>query len=246
VADDCKPIFSHLKGINLEYRLKLIYQISWAGILESFQTVLFDSNIMTVVGLNETSESFCHAKLIDIKVSAKFVEIRTVYIKTVQATNIKNSYRKYKKSIEIYNEMVKENNNTFLLEMDKSGFEPILENSATFVSFTKSVVTHDCLNNIAMSKLQFCDTITFSENEFKINGNGDIHIENAIFRPGEYVLRQALNGTITYVQVCLDDYIATLKNVNKAKRVTSTAENGKKSKSGILFLLCAVIILNIH
>ena len=236
----CIPVFQGLMNIHLEYRLKMVYHINSPEVWNFSPAVIFDDNIMNVIGL-KSSDGICFAKLLDITYSLEFMEIRTVFIRYVNAANIEQVFNDYEKNIEVYNEMVQvKNKSTFLLQMDKSDIYPVLEDSVTLLKFSRS---HRCPNNIAMSKLQFCDTITFHKNKFKIYGNGTIIIDNLLFTPGDYIPRHSKDGTIKYVQVCLDDYISKYMFINGNYRDTSSAGYGWRQRSSILYLLCVVFVV---
>jgi hypothetical protein len=208
--------------------------------MEHAPSDIFDSNIFAVINID--MDRLCFAEVLDMKYSPESFEISIVYIRAVSNVNIKHAYNEYVKGIESYNEMVKDNKTTYLLQIYKSGFEPIDEHAVTFAKFNSNS-THMCFNNIAMSKLQFCDTITFYKDEFIIHGNESVSIGNLMFGPGEFVPRQTQNGTITYVQVCLDDYITAYRMTDRNYDVNSAAENGGRPRSRSLLLVCALILL---
>lgn len=213
----------------------MLYRVFTLDILDTLKSM--DINILAAVGT--TRDNICFSDVLSVKVSSQFTEISVAYIKLVEATNIRQSYNEFEDRIEAYNKMARTKNNMFLLQIDKSGVEPMLENSVTFLKFTTSNFTHYCINSIAMSKLQFCDTITFHEDEFKIHDSGTVSIGNLMFVPGEYIIRRTLNGTIKYLQVCMDDYISTYK----LKNVTSAADHVEKTRNKIWFLLCLISVL---
>lgn len=197
---------------------------------------------MAVIGLINTSDNLCLAKFLDVRISSKRAVMKVVYIKSVFSANIKQAYEEFVHNVVTYNKRVK--NNMFLIKIDQSDIQPVPGDFVTIVKFQRSNLTHHCYNNIAMTKLQFCETITFHEDEFKIHDNGKVSVENITFRLGEFVLRQTPNGTIRYVQICLNDYYSKHMMLYRKYRAISTGTHIGGSRTGILFLLCAVIALS--
>lgn len=213
-------------------------------ILESLHSIPFDNDLLDVIGLTNTTDTLCLADLLDVEISSVQAMVKVIYVKHTRSANMKQSYMEYERKIKAYNKKAKEKEKMFLLKIDNSAIEPISEDSVTILEFTKSSKNF-CINNIAMAKHQFCQGILFHKDEFIIHDNGYVTIENNTFRPGEFVLRQTPNGTVKYVQMCLNDFISSHKINNRNKHVSSSTERQSRySINIILFLLSVVNELN--
>lgn len=243
VQGTCKQIFSSILNSHFEFRLKLQYRVFSQETWNSLKDLNVNPYILQVSG--NTRNDMCwlgHS----VENKTTFVEVRVSFTMSASISNIQQSYEEFTKRIKNYNNIAKENITMFLVEMDHAEVQPILEDSVTFVKFTRFSSTHLCHNAYAMTRLQFCDIISFHENEFIIYDNGNVSIDNLMFRPGEFVLRKTLNGSIKNVQLCMDDFISKYKFINGKYRETSAAEYAWKQRSEILYLLFAVIGLGLQ
>lgn len=203
----CVPVMQTLINPVVEFKLKLTYK---------FAERLDDSAVFTdayeLISLGNPFRKDVIVCWQDIKTN---VDNASVYHATY-VLNVLGEIQPEKYFIDLVS-MIKHfnklENSTHYVQLSQAPVKDQAYNTVRYYSFEEEPAS--CMQPIAMTKIQFCETLGFSSNNFYVSqANGSVIIEGQEFKKGTYVFRTSDNSQTRDVHVCMDEYLENHQAIN--------------------------------
>ena len=220
----CLTIVSHISDISFDFRLNVIYQ---ARKLPSKESII---DHVRAVALTENDSEFCLERTLGLETRGNHVVYHIQLVKKVaELRDIKADFLNVKRNIKLLNIEAAEKLLGFEIEFSNSPIRSVKDGIVSLTAFNDFGTSMECGYHIAMSPLQFCDTVLFYN--FAPGFSGTVIVGDYSFMPGEYITasdsgydnQSAMFDKIKSISVCYDLYKS-----RKLEGNVTTVFNGEK------------------
>lgn len=234
-GDRCFPMLKTMKGISLDYRLKLIYSFSSFYIFRK-EHVFAEVNHFVLHNMGR----ICAEKLTKIEHQGEHMVVHLQLTKTLDDfdSHLEQEIELFKQNIR--NELAKEGKG-YTVEMDNSPFEPIYTGYINYGVYSDYNFHEECGSSVAVSSIQTCNTVLVTK--FHSQEGGSIVISGQTFLPGEYIISiNPENTEQRSVQICYDVYVTRMMSAPNQFNVGRCIEPLKPLKGAFIILTSLFVI----
>lgn len=235
IGGRCVSMLEHVSGIGLDYRFAVLFPSTH---LPSEDIIL---NFVRMLSLLPGDEGNCVEKVLGSEAQDGRVSVHIQIVKRVKIfRDIQIDFRAFKEKIAQLNSRMLEEEAAVDVEITKTSLLAVNENLISFLAFSNKSIHVDCGREIAMSELQFCETVLLQNVTFSPNGTV-VHSGSVAFVPGEYVAYTGdetlskISPKITKtnsVSVCYDMYV--LRTLRARRRVPFNNLQNTDVSSGVI------------